>query len=324
MSCHEFDLINQFFKPLSKNLVEQVGIGDDGAVLNPPSVSTHQLVVVMDTLIEGVHFPLDTPPFYIAWKVLAVNLSDLAAMGARPDFYTLAFTLPAHAPYDKTWFAEFARGLAELNDLFDIHLVGGDTTQGKQLSLTVTAHGWLPKGSAVLRSGAQVGDWVCVSGTIGDGGLGLRAVQNNLNWPAAISKLNQPVPRVALGNFLRGRAHSMIDISDGLLADLNHILQASQVGARIAYPQVPFSADLTTFLQENAVPNKMWPLTAGDDYELCFTLPEAKFAEVAAFAQTTLGLSVTQIGHITQEAGLVVFDELEQPIEVESLGFQHF
>ncbi|SFR51237.1 thiamine-phosphate kinase [Thiomicrospira sp. ALE5] len=323
----EFDLINRYFAPLGKGLAEaDLSIGDDGAVITPPKDS--QLVVVTDTSIEGVHFPLLTSPFDVGWKSLAVNLSDLAAMGARPAFYSLALTIEK---YDQAWLAAFTGGLcAMMQSLVDdaaisaLPLVGGDTTRGP-LSITITAHGWVRRGCAIPRSGAQPGDGIFVSGLLGEGGLGLSlalAAQqpNNAAEVQALTKLNRPNPRVGLGLALVDLATSAIDISDGLLADLNHILQASKVGADL---------DMTAMPMSNAV--KAWagadwlkPINAGDDYELCFTLPPQHWSKLADLS-SQYAVKLTKIGQITAQKGCRLDGQAIATADLTSeQGFNHF
>ncbi|HRA90908.1 MAG TPA: thiamine-phosphate kinase, partial [Acinetobacter sp.] len=211
----EFSIIDQYFKRASASDVS-LGIGDDSAIITPPS--SQQLVICTDTLVAGRHFPLNTSAHAIGWKSVAVNLSDLAAMGARPHSILLALSLPN---VDHQWLAEFSRGLFECCDQFGVALIGGDTTQSSQLTISVTALGWIEHGQAITRSGAQVGDYICVSGQIGDAAYALKHLGHPLQ-----QRLNYPTPRCHLGQKLKGLASSMIDISDGLAQDLGHILKA--------------------------------------------------------------------------------------------------
>jgi len=330
---HEFEVIHQFFKPLShsKQLCASLdmGIGDDGAVLSCRPDS--QLVVVTDTLIEGIHFPYGTDAYDIAWKALAVNLSDLAAMGAAPGFFSLALTLPKSllsAKNSQAWLKSFSQGLADLAELYDMALVGGDTTHAAHLSITITAQGWVEIGQAITRGHAQPAEDIYVSGLIGEGGLGLKIVQAqtdvvaDCNEHPAVIKLNRPHPRVALGLALQGVASSAIDVSDGLLADLSHILEASEVGAVIETTAIPVSAAMQQYLQKTE--DWMFPFRCGDDYELCFTAPSDKANQIAQLAES-LGLSLTQIGKIHAEAGKLTLLKSGHEIKVQStLGFEHF
>ncbi len=331
--AHEFDVIDQFFKPLSQSKQMQfpldIGIGDDGAVLccRPDS----QLVVVTDTLIEGVHFLQETDPYDIAWKGLAVNLSDLAAMGAIPAFFSLALTLPRSllgSKNSQAWLESFSQGLSDLATQYDIALVGGDTTHADQLSMTITAHGWVETGQAITRSGAQPGDDIYVSGTIGDGGLGLRLLQSSkhssshLADHSAINKLNRPQPRVTLGRALQSVATSAIDISDGLLADLSHILQMSDVGAVVETSDIPISEAMRQYLTE--MDDWAFPFRCGDDYELCFTVPRSKAGLVARISDA-LALPLTRIGQMSQDCGGLLLEKGGQPVTLDqALGFEHF
>lgn len=314
----EFDLIRQFFLPLSASSLQRssdLAIGDDGAIITPPSDC--QLVVVTDTLVEGVHFPLDTLAYDIGWKALAVNLSDLAAMGAKPAFYSLALTLPK---VDQAWLSEFSKGLADCAAPYEIPLIGGDTTRGP-LTITVTAQGWVPKGQALLRSGAKPGDAIFVSGLIGEAGRGLSLAlaqqgARNLADNLALARLNRPQAQVALGCELIAIAHSAIDISDGLLADLGHILEASGVGASLVFDTIP----LSNAVKEWAGNNRLRPLCAGDDYELCFTASADKQEQVYELAKK-LDIKLCKIGVISQQPGLLI-DGMQ--LDLEKKGYDHF
>ena len=276
----EFDVIAQLRERCALPRADvRVGIGDDGAVLRVPG--GQQLVVAMDTLVEGVHFPRDTAAADIGWKALAVNLSDLAAMGAAPAWATLALTLPRALP---RWLNDFAVGFARLARTHRVSLVGGDTTRGP-LTVTVQAHGFVPSGAALLRAAARVGDAIYVSGTLGDAAAGLAVAQRRLvgtrkadaAWLRA--RLDRPTPRVALGLALRGLAHAAIDVSDGLAADLTHVLDASRVGAEIDMTRLPCSSALRRATPD-AAHRARWQLAGGDDYELCFTVPRRAQARI--------------------------------------------
>lgn len=326
MKVDEFDLIETYFKPLSTlSNSSEVSIGDDGAVLNLPSES--QLVVVMDTLIEGVHFPKQTTAYDIAWKSLAVNLSDLAAMGAKPAFFTLALSLP-EAKNHQAWLEGFAKGLEDLAQKYQLPLVGGDTTRSELLVITITAHGWIASGESLLRKQAQAGDLIYVSGQLGQGGLGLKAVLNN--WSNQCYKqerqaLNRPEPRVALGQALKKYANSAIDVSDGLLADLKHLLSASCLGAELDYQRLPMSSNMKLYREET----KDWllPMVAGDDYELCFTITAENQDNVKKLAGD-LDISLTCIGHVVAEKEvfkIINTPDSETDLNVLTiLGYQHF
>lgn len=321
--AHEFDVIDRFFKPLSHvGQADEVGIGDDGAVLS--CLSGHQLVVVTDTLVDGVHFPSETSAFDVAWKALAVNLSDLAAMGATPAFYSLALSLPAEKN-DQAWLELFAGGLKQLASLYNIPLVGGDTTRSDRLTITITAQGWVETGQAILRSGAKPGDLIYVSGMLGEGGLGLKAVQKGWEescYAHAKQKLNQPAPQVTLGHYLKGLATSAIDISDGLLADLKHITVLSEVGARVDVSLIPVSNVMQSYIEQSG--DWSLPLIAGDDYELCFTVHPDNQSSIQALAEE-LDISLTEIGQVV--AGyqdIQLKNAPENQAHLVSLGFEHF
>ena len=305
----------------------RVGIGDDAAVLAPPA--GHELVATTDTLVAGVHFPASTRPEDIGWKSLAVNLSDLAAMGATPAWATLALTLPKA---DARWVGEFADGFAALAREYKLALVGGDTTQGP-LAITVTIHGFVPQGAALLRSGARVGDAVFVTGTLGDAAAGLRCHDSDADDPAQrlaappavrnvlVERLDRPTPRVAQGLVLRGRASACIDVSDGLLADLGHICSASGVGAEIDVDRLPSSSALLA-LSDTQV-RRDFQLAGGDDYELCFTAAET---DASALLQDLArsGCGATCIGRIVATPGVRAHDSAGNPVSPSRAGWEHF
>ena len=343
----EFELISTLFAPLSKGLsTDELGIGDDGAVLNVPQ--NHQLVVVTDTLVSGVHFPKETKAFDVAWKAVAVNLSDLAAMGAKPGFYSLALTLPNN---NQAWLNDFSEGLKAISALHKLPLVGGDTTKGP-LTITVTAQGFIERGKAVRRSNAKAGDYICVTNTIGDGALGLLVVLDKLpglvkdklsqsEIDYLLKALNQPIPQLNMGMKLPGLANSAIDISDGLLADLGHILEETNkrkvdaepwICAKVDIDKVPLSLAAQRYVEIT----QDWKtiLTGGDDYQLCFTLNPQDYAEAKKVAED-LGISISKIGELIESTSLKVQGakglskiELElnsQPYTIESSnGYLHF
>ncbi|MGC9385877.1 MAG: thiamine-phosphate kinase [Hydrogenovibrio sp.] len=319
--AHEFDLIRDYFQPLSRVAMDEVGIGDDGAVLNCPPQS--QLVVVTDTLVEGVHFPMEALPGDIGWKALAVNLSDLAAMGATPAFFSLALSLPERCNH-AAWLNAFAAGLATLAEGYQLPLIGGDTTRSDRLTVTVTAQGWVREGRAVLRQTARPGDKLYVTGTLGDGALGLQAWQNQWDseaYAVSLAKLNRPEPRVEVGALLGTYASSAIDVSDGLLADVTHLIEASGVGAALDMTAIPLSAAMQQQIDDTPQAWSM-PLSGGDDYELCFTLPPER---IAAFEQACrpLAIPIRPIGCITAGQTLVLNNRPEN-LTLHSLGYQHF
>jgi len=320
----EFDLIALIRERTAQSRGDVVvGIGDDAALLKPPA--GQQLVACADTLVAGVHFPYDAAPEDIGWKSLAVNLSDLAAMGAHPAWAMLALTLPRA---DVHFVERFADGFAELARKHDVALVGGDTTQGP-LSITVSAFGFVPEGQALLRSGARVGDVVFVTGTLGDAAaaLGIResGIGNRESGKQTraelLRQLNRPQPRVSAGLALRDTASACIDVSDGLLADLGHICQASEVGAEIEADFLPISQSLRqAFAPERY---RDFALSGGDDYELCFTASEADARRIVeVFSRLDCG--VTRIGRIVAEPGVHVRDTNGNLLEPPRRGWQHF
>jgi len=314
----EFDLIARHFTRPAPGAV--LGVGDDCALLAPtPGM---ELAVTSDMLLEGRHFSPQDSPAGIGHKSLAVNLSDLAAMGATPRWATLSIALPAA---DDAWLTAFARGFFRMAEAHRIELVGGDTTCGA-LTISITAIGEVPPGQALRRSGARAGDDIWVSGHIGSAAMALayrqgRLFMEQIDAARVLPALYLPTPRVGLGVALRGIAHSAIDISDGLLADLGHILEASGVGAVIDFSALPVLDVVRTYLHEPVARDCV--LAGGDDYELCFTAPpEARDAVIAASVAGETG--VTRIGAIVSSPGLVVRDADGQPIPIEKTGYDHF
>jgi thiamine-monophosphate kinase len=305
----------------------RLSIGDDAALLAVPAGQL--LAISTDTLVAGVHFPVQTTAYDIGWKSLAVNLSDLAAMGATPAWATLALTLPESDP---RWVADFADGFAALAREYKLALVGGDTTQGP-LSITVTVHGFVPEGAALLRSGARVGDAVYVTGTLGDAAAGLRCLDKNdgesnrlLCAPAGmreslIERLNRPTPRVAQGLALRGSVSSCIDVSDGLLADLGHICVASGVGAEIDVDTLPSSSAFLELFDGDT--RRRLQLAGGDAYELCFTAAETNVANLLGDLARS-GCAATRIGRIVAEPGVRVYDSAGRAVMLPRAGWEHF
>ena len=293
----------------------RVGIGDDAAVLSVPA--NHQLVVSTDTLVAGVHFPVNTSAADIGWKSLAVNLSDLAAMGATPAWATLALTLPNA---DRRWLAKFCDGFAALAGEYKLALVGGDTTRGL-LSVTVTVHGFVPDGAALLRSGAKIGDIVFVTGTLGDAAAGLQRVADVSGVDPLVRRLNRPTPRVAQGLALRGVARACIDVSDGLVADLGHLCAASGAAAEIDVDGLPASSELLSAGTREE--RRVWQLAGGDDYELCFTAPEAGSSMLLSDLART-GCAATRIGRIVAGSGVRVMDSAGGDVDVPATGWDHF
>ena len=313
----EFALIDLIRKRCDVTRADvRLGIGDDAALL---AVSPGQLAAVStDTLVAGVHFPHEATARDIGWKALAVNLSDLAAMGAEPAWATLALTLPSA---DVRWVDEFADGFAELARKHCVALVGGDTTQGP-LSITVTIHGFVPEGAALMRSGARAGDGIYVTGTLGDAAAGLRLLSSRRATPVQLSaRLHRPMPRIAQGLLLRGRATACIDVSDGLAADLRHICNASGVGAQIDADALPESPELIAAFGTDD--RRALQLAGGDDYELCFTVPDALAPDLLRDLADS-GCAATRIGHVVSGAGVNVRDARGNPVELPKSGWEHF
>lgn len=316
----EFDLIDKYFKrPVTRNAL---GIGDDCALLAP--ASGMQLAVSSDMLVEGRHFLSTVEPSRLGHKALAVNLSDLAACGARPLAFTLALSMPQA---DEAWLEPFSRGLFALADEFACELVGGDTTRGP-LAICITVFGEVPRGQALLRSGARAGNDIYASGTLGEARLALEAFRGTVSLPAAVFeaariRMEQPTPRVALGEALRGLATAAIDVSDGLLGDLGHILRGSGVGARIEAAMAAglMNPDCAAVLDEQR--RLEYVLAGGDDYELLFTAPVSQRDAVQA-AALKAGIAVTRIGAIEAAAGLRLVDASGQPIQRRYGSFDHF
>ena len=300
----------------------RVGIGDDAAVLAPPA--GHELVAAVDTLVAGVHFPASTRPEDIGWKALAVNLSDLAAMGATPAWALLALTLPTG---DADFVARLADGFAALASQHGVALVGGDTTRGP-LSITVSVYGFVPPGQALLRSGARVGDLVFVTGTIGDAAAGLRFPSAGLFASASSDaydmlreRLDRPTPRVAAGVVLRGVASACIDVSDGLLADIGHVAARSGVGIEITASALPASPALLQV--SDAELRLALQAAGGDDYELAFTLAPAQEAAMLRDLSKT-GCGATRIGRVVEGTGVRLLDDAGVEIILADRGWNHF
>lgn len=302
----EFSIIDTYFNRKNTHSVD-LGVGDDSALLTPPP--QQQLVICADTLVAGRHFPLDTNPHAIGWKSVAVNLSDIAAMGAKPHSILLALSLPQ---IDHDWLKAFSQGLYDCCDKFGVSLIGGDTTQSPHLTLSVTALGWVDIGKAVQRSGAQVGDLICVSGTVGDAAFALQHLGHPLQ-----QRLDYPMPRCALGQALKDLANSMIDVSDGLSQDLGHILKASQVGAILNLEDLPISPALQDLSHEQ---QWQYALAGGDDYELCFTITSQNYEKLL---QQPLDVNITMIGTIT-DSQILAFQHHKQNIMLNLNGYQHF
>lgn len=320
MALTEAALIERYFRTCGAQRSDvRLGIGDDAALLSVPAGT--DLVAATDTLVAGVHFPPDSPPASIGHRALAVNLSDLAAMGARPAWALLALTLPEAR---EAWLEEFAAGLGALAHEHRVALVGGDTTHGP-LTVTLQLLGFVPQGSALRRSGAAAGDALFVSGTPGDAAAGLALEQGRLEAPRECraylrERFLLPSPRVALGEGLRGYASACIDVSDGLLGDAGKLAQASGVAAEISFETLPLSEALRAALAEERA--RMLALTGGDDYELCFAVPAAKVAQLQADLPPQRW-GYTRIGTLHQGAGARVLRG-GSVMEFSHSGYQHF
>ncbi|MDE2387980.1 MAG: thiamine-phosphate kinase [Betaproteobacteria bacterium] len=318
----EFDIIRDYFKrPVTGALL---GIGDDAALLAVKPGT--ELALSTDTLVSGRHFFADADPYKLGYKSLAVNLSDMAAMGAKPRWALLALTLPEElANPDTSWLAEFSKGFFALADRYQVGLIGGDTTAGP-LNIGVQIIGEIPAGQALRRSGAQLGDDIWVSGKLGDAALALKhEMQQIALAPEEIAQclpsLLMPEARVELGQRLIGLAHSAIDISDGLVADLGHVLAASEKAASIDITDIPCSAVLKNYWQQKFATNCL--LAGGDDYELCFTAAETKRHEIEALSEE-LTVPLTRIGKIHPGTGLIVKDAQGHAMTLEFTGYDHF
>ncbi len=310
MSISEFALIQNYFsKQTIVNPVNKLGVGDDCALMSVPE--GYELAVTTDTMVEGVHFFAGTDPKLIGHKLLAVNLSDLAAMGASPVSITLALTIPQ---VDKIWLEGFSSGLLDLAKQYSVDLIGGDTTAGA-LTLSVQAFGLVKKGRGLLRSAAKAGDFIYVTGSLGDAGLGLKIEQGYLCGSPnhALQKFHRPMPRIKDGLAIKNYANACIDLSDGVASDLRHILDKSGVGAKLDWDKIPLSKEVVEYTKQ--MEHWQFPLSAGEDYELCFTVSPENV--------DLINIDCTQIGVIESEIGLRVqrFGEIEL---IDEKGFEHF
>ncbi|WGE58293.1 thiamine-phosphate kinase [Actinobacillus equuli] len=317
----EFEVIAQYFQRNNVRSDVDLSVGDDCAVttLKPDE----RLAITTDTLVSGTHFLPSISAADLAYKTLAVNLSDLAAMGATPAWVSLALTLPK---VDHQWLAEFSQSLFSVLDRYHVDLIGGDTTGGP-LSLTLTAQGILPKDQGLFRHQAKVGDWIFVSGSLGDSAAGLSLLLNHCKISDEsdrylVQRHLRPTPRVELGLALRAFSCCAIDISDGLLADLGHILERSQVGAEIELDNIPLSAHLMTKYSEQEALH--FALTGGEDYELCFTVSDDKRSEMEQILRSQ-GIKVSCIGKIIPAvSGLILRQNGKQVPLPSQVGFDHF
>lgn len=316
----EFDVIRQYFTRAPQH--SELGVGDDAALIKvSPNM---ELAISADMLVAGTHFFADADPYQLGWKALAVNLSDMAAMGAQPKWATLAIALPN---IDHAWLAEFSRGLFACAGSFGVDLIGGDTTRGP-LTIGVQIMGEVPAGQALKRSGAKLHDDIWVSGPLGLAALALAQLQGKLclspnDFNRCSAALHSPQPRVALGLALRGIATSAIDISDGLLADLSHILQASHLGATLHLSQWPHACHWPEAAGLDLPSQAKLLLSGGDDYELCFTAPKASHNALLQLGNK-LGLDLCCLGETTQDPGLVVHGLDKGILDIKELGFDHF
>ncbi|EBF0276189.1 thiamine-phosphate kinase [Salmonella enterica] len=322
MACGEFSLIARYFDRVrSSRLDVETGIGDDCALLNIPEKQT--LAISTDTLVAGNHFLPDIDPADLAYKALAVNLSDLAAMGADPAWLTLALTLPE---VDEPWLEAFSDSLFELLNYYDMQLIGGDTTRGP-LSMTLGIHGYIPAGRALKRSGAKPGDWIYITGTPGDSAAGLAVLQNRLlvaeetDARYFIKRHLRPTPRILHGQALRNIASAAIDLSDGLISDLGHIVKASGCGARVDVDALPKSDAMMRHVDAGQA--QRWALSGGEDYELCFTVPELNRGALdVAIGQ--LGVPFTCVGQMSADVEGLNFVRDGMPVTFDWKGYDHF
>jgi thiamine-monophosphate kinase len=318
----EFELIAQHFTRSTRHT--NLGIGDDAALIS--IAEGMELAISADMLVSGTHFFADADPYQLGWKSLAVNISDMAAMGAQPKWATLAIALPNE---NTQWLSAFSKGFFACAENFGVDLIGGDTTRASNktgLTISIQIMGEIPKGRAIKRSGAKAGDDVWLSGPLGKAAAGLRHLLGEIEIPpdqlqVHLDALHRPQPRVALGLALRGIATSCLDISDGLMGDLQHILKASQVGATLSLNAIPTSKFIAEHLHEAAFRNYL--LAGGDDYELCFTAPQNRSPDIEDLANS-LHLPLTKIGRITTEQTLLVMDAHQQSVTLDQLGYNHF
>ncbi len=322
MALSEFQLIQRYFSDISLDANHVVlGVGDDCAVLEPTVDCCTTLSI--DTLVSGVHFPADAAPFDIAQRALAVNLSDIAAMGAKPSWFLLAITLPE---VDEYWLQQFSNGLRSIAQQYHCPLVGGDTTRGP-LSITIQVGGTAKKNQLLTRHGAKVGNEVYITGIVGDGAAALQLIQKKISVKDQVAanylyeRFYSPTPRIAVGSLLAGIATAAIDVSDGLAADVNHIAEKSAVGITLEIDKLPYSPAMKALFSAEQCRN--FAVAGGDDYELCFTLPTNCLYLIEKIQQQT-GVPITKIGTVTAGSGLTCVDQHGSVIELQSLGYQHF
>lgn len=306
----EFELIKNFFTKPARLTSTHLAVGDDCALLT--STANKALAVSTDVLVEGVHFFKQVDPYSLGYKALAINLSDLAAMGAKPFAFLLSLTLPEA---DATWLAQFSAGLYACADEYQIDLVGGNTAHGP-LNINITVMGEVDQQQALRRDRAKVGDDIYVTGYLGGAALGLQSITSNmstLNTEQALARFNMPKPQIVLAQKLLGLAHAAIDISDGLAQDLTHILAASKLGATLWLNEVPVFMGSTLELA----------LNGGEDYELCFTAPITHREQIQQLGQQ-LSVNITRIGRMTDTKELICLDANHQEVPIKIHGYQHF
>ncbi|MDV5171443.1 thiamine-phosphate kinase [Photobacterium rosenbergii] len=320
--ANEFDLIARYFEHQAvKRKDVPLAIGDDCALLEVQEGS--QLAVSTDSLVAGTHFLAEADPAWVAHKALASNLSDLAAMGATPAWVSLALTMPEP---DEAWLAGFCQGFFALAEYYNVQLVGGDTTKGP-LSITLTVHGFVPRGKALTRSGASSGDWIYVTGNLGDSAAGLalllgqKKVESSALEATLLERHHKAEPRILAGQALRGIASAALDISDGLISDLGHILKRSGVAAEIDVDKLPLSPELEAFEPERDKALRL-ALASGEEYELCFTVPEQNRGAVdTALAHS--GVKATCVGQLRPGQGINLVRN-SQPLDWQLHGYDHF
>lgn len=314
----EFDIIRRFFKPLkSDHASVSLGIGDDCALVSVPLGT--ELALSLDTLVEGVHFLPTISPDDLAWRIVSSSVSDLAAMGATPRWLTLGCTLSS---VNEDWLATFGEALHQACSLYQLQLIGGDTTSGPCHVFSAQVHGFVPSGKALQRNKANIGDLIVVSGTLGDSRAGLAMVTEEIQSRCEflLERYHRPSARIALGQYLIGKASAAIDISDGLLADLGHLLEASSVSARIDIEKLPMSPEFKLHAGQKA---ELWALTGGEDFELCFTIPESELNDLNDFCSNH-AFNATVIGKIVNGKGMRLVKNNTLYQEPSVLGFDHF
>ncbi len=318
----EFDLIEKYLRPLTDGHSEALNLTDDAAIIN---AGERDLIITKDALTENVHFLPDTPPKILAAKLAGVNLSDMSAMGAKPLYCLISSILPRDT--DEKWIAAFARELGKIQDKYGFALIGGDTvSHDAPITLTMTMIGEVKTGKALLRSGAKTGDYIYVSGTIGDAALGLKSAKGEIpHNDYLIDRYNIPQPRVELGKKLIGIANAAIDISDGLIADLSHICKCSKVSSMVNSDDVPLSEEVRKLCHKGELTMLETILTGGDDYELLFTASPEKESEINEISEE-LSLPITKIGEITLQSKnkVSILDNTGLEIEIQSSGYRHY